>query len=401
MDKVSTYQNKYKELLPQLNERARRLIAAADAKALGHGGVKIIHNASGISKKTIIKGKKELTAGSHLPENRSRRKGGGRKKVTDKDKTIQEDLRKLVSDSTRGDPESPLRWTCKSTRVLAEVLKEQGHKITHPTVASLLKADNYSLQANVKVKEGSNHPDRDEQFRYINKLSKEYIEAGNPVISVDSKKKELVGNYKNNGKTWLPKGRPIEVNVHDFPDKKKGKAVPYGIYDISENQGYVNVGIDHNTAEFAAESIRRWWKYLGRERYANSKNLMITADAGGSNGYRLRLWKKELQKIADEIGMDITVCHFPPGTSKWNKIEHRLFSFISINWKGKPLTDYKVIIDSIASTNTKKGLKVYAVLDENKYELRKKVSDMEMAALQIFSHEFHGEWNYSVKSRKK
>lgn len=393
------YKNKYRQLWPELPERARRLVAASDAKMLGYGGITFVHKASGISRVTIIKGITELEKGISPPAGKSRQPGGGRKKIEHNDKTVLKDLRKLVKDSSRGDPESPLLWTIKSTRTLAEELAKKNHIISYVTVAKLLKDSDYSLQANRKTKEGLDHPDRDKQFQYINSLAQKYLNAGDPVISVDTKKKEMVGSYKNPGKTWLPKGQPIEVNIHDFRNPKQPKAVPYGIYDISADHGYIGVGIDHDTAEFAVATIRRWWQHLGKKKYPKSKRLLISADAGGSNGYRLKLWKAELQKFADETGLKITVCHFPPGTSKWNKIEHRLFSFISINWKGKPLTSYKVIVNSIASTKTQSGLKVYAVLDNNKYELRKKVSHQELQALKIEPHRFHGEWNYTIKPR--
>lgn len=397
---MTAYKSKYKQLLPELSERARRLVAAADAKLLGRGGINFVHKASGISRVTIKKGLDEFDAKISLPENRSRRPGGGRKKITHTDKTLLKDLKDLVADSTRGDPESPLLWTIKSTRTLAQELEKKSHVASHATVATLLKDADYSLQANRKTQEGTAHPDRNAQFQYINSRTQAYLKTGDPRISVDTKKKELIGNYKNNGQTWLPKGQPIEVNMHDFPKSGEGKAVPYGIYEIGKDRGYVNVGINHDTGEFAVASIRRWWKYLGQKNYPKSKRLLITADAGGSNGYRLKLWKAELQKFADKAGLTITVCHFPPGTSKWNKIEHRLFSFISINWKGKPLTSYQVIVNSIASTKTKTGLKVYAVLDGHKYALRKRVSPQEMKTLQIIPHKFHGEWNYTIKPRK-
>ena len=394
------YKSKYKKLLPELPERARRLVVAADAKLLGRGGITFIHKASGISRVTIKKGLDEFDAKISLPKTRNRRPGGGRKKITHTDKTILKDLKSLVADSTRGDPESPLLWTIKSTRTLAQELEKKKHAASHATVATLLKDSDYSLQANRKNQEGAEHPDRNAQFQYINSRARAYLKTGDPVISVDTKKKELIGNYKNNGQTWLPKGQPIEVNMHDFPGPGEGKAVPYGIYEIGKDRGYVNVGINHDTGEFAVASIQRWWKHLGRKNYPQSKRLLITADAGGSNGYRLKLWKAELQNFADKTGLTITVCHFPPGTSKWNKIEHRLFSFISVNWKGRPLTSYQVIVNSIASTKTQTGLKVYAVFDENKYALRKSVSPQEMKTLQIIPHEFHGEWNYTIKPRK-
>ena len=397
---MMAYKRKYKQLLPELSERARRLVAAADAKLLGRGGITFIHKTSGISRVTIKKGFDEFDAKISLPENRDRRPGGGRKKITHTDRTLLKDLKGLVADSTRGDPESPLLWTIKSTRTLAQELEQRNHAASHATVATLLKDADYSLQANRKTQEGTAHPDRNAQFQYINSRAQAYLKTGDPRISVDTKKKELIGNYKNNGQTWLPKSQPIEVNMHDFPKSGEGKAVPYGIYEIGKDRGYVNVGINHDTGEFAVASIRRWWKHLGRKNYPKSKRLLITADAGGSTGYRLKLWKAELQKFADKTGLTVTVCHFPPGTSKWNKIEHRLFSFISINWKGRPLTSYQVIVNSIASTKTKTGLKVYAVLDDHKYALRKRVSPQEMKTLQIIPHKFHGEWNYTIKPRK-
>lgn len=399
MHNLKAYKNKYKRLLPELSERARRLVVASDAKMLGRGGTTFLHNASGISRVTITKGIKELEMGLSPPGGKSRQPGGGRKKIEHTDPTIRQDLDQLVVNSSRGDPESPLLWTLKSTRTLADELVKKNHAISYVTVAKLLKDSNYSLQANRKTKEGSDHPDRNQQFEYINSQAHQFLNAGDPVVSVDTKKKELVGPYKNPGKTWLPKGKPIEVNIHDFPDPKQPKAVPYGVYDIGADQGYISVGITHDTAEFAVTTIRRWWKHLGKKKYPKSKRLLITADAGGSNGYRLKLWKAELQKFADDAGLKITVCHFPPGTSKWNQIEHRLFSFISINWKGRPLTSYKVIVNSIASTKTKTGLKVYAVLDDNEYQLRKEVNRQELQALKLLPHEFHGEWNYTIKPR--
>lgn len=399
MTNLTAYKNKYKELLPELPERARRLVVACDAKMLGFGGITFVRKASGISRVTIMKGIQELENGISPPAGKNRQPGGGRKKIEDTDKTILHDLDELVADSSRGDPESPLLWTIKSTRTLADELAKKKHRISHVTIAKLLKDSDYSLQSNKKTKDGSDHPDRDQQFHFINALAKQYLKAGDPAISVDTKKKEMVGSYKNPGKTWLPKGQPIEVKIYDFPDPQKPKAIPYGVYDIGADNGYVNVGIDHDTAELAVATIRRWWKHLGQKKYPKSKRLLINADAGGSNGYRVKLWKAELQKFADDTGLKITVCHFPPGTSKWNKIEHRLFSFISINWKGKPLTSYKIIVNLIASTKTKTGLKVYAALDNNKYELRKQVSVQELRSLKIVPYKFHGEWNYTIKPR--
>ena len=400
MTELEIYQRKYQQLLPTLSERSRRLVVAADANARGHGGCMFVHRASGISLPTIRRGIRELNAGATLPQERDRQSGGGRKPITQIDSTIQGDLLDLVEDSCQGNPESPLRWTNKSLRSLSKELLAKNHTISHTKVGQLLKANDYRLQANKKMREGSSPLDRDEQFGHISNKAQEFLDAGNPVISVDTKKKELVGNYKNNGCTWLPKGKPIEVNLHDFPDKQLGNAVPYGIYDITHDHGYVNVGMNHDTAEFSVASINRWWQPLGKERYRQSKQLLITADSGGSNGYRLRLWKKELQTFADETGIEITVCHFPPGTSKWNKIEHKLFSFISINWRAKPLTSYQVIVNLIGATKTGTGLRVYAVLDERHYPLKKKVSDKEMKQLRIEPDEFHGEWNYTIKPRK-
>ena len=332
--------------------------------------------------------RKELNTGVQISKERERQSGGGRKKLTETDPTLEADLLDLVEDSCQGDPESPLQWTNKSLRTLS---KERNHSISHTKTMQILKKNDFHLQSNKKSKEGTDHPDRDAQFQHISEQVSEFLEVGCYI----PKKKELVGNYKNNGQRWLPTGNPVEVNRHDFPDKKLGKAVPYGIYDIGNEQGYVNVGINHDTAELA--SIRRWWEHFGKERYPKSKRILITADSGGSNGYRLRLWKKELQHLADDTGLSITVCHFPPGTSQWNKIEHKLFSCISINWKGRPLTSYEVIINLITSTNA--GLKVYAILDERTYPLKKKVSNKEMKLLCIERHEFHGEWNYTINPR--
>lgn len=400
MDLLVTYTNRYRQLLPQLDERSRRLVAGADAKDLGRGGISFVCQTSGLDRKTISRGIQDLDNPDSLPAGRCRKQGGGRKKITVKDPTIVKDLEDLADDESRGDPESPLRWTTKSTRQLLKKLQAKNHPVSSQvTVASILKENHYSLQSNLKTKEGQECPDRDAQFRHINNQAKKYLSANNPVISVDTKKKELVGKYKNNGQTWLPKGEPIEVNGHDFPDPDVPKAVPYGVYDLKNNQGYVNVGINHDTSQFAVNSIKRWWTYLGKKKYPDSKRILITADSGGSNGYRLKLWKRELQQLADKTGLEITVTHFPPGTSKWNKIEHRLFSFISTNWKGRPLTDYGTIINSIAATKTETGLKVYAVLDKRKYKLKRQVTDKEMAGLNLEKHKFHGEWNYTIKPR--
>lgn len=399
MNEEERYKQKYKELLPTLPERSRRLVVAADAKSRGYGGVSFMCRASGMARSTIKRGVDELDGGTALSPERNRRSGAGRKRITEQDKTLKTDLLELAEDSAKGDPQSPLQWIDKSTRTLSKELAKKNHRISHVKTGQLLKENEYRLQGNVKSDEGTTHPDRDAQFRHIAERSQEYLKASDPVISVDTKKKELVGNFKNPGQQWLPKGKPIEVNTHDFPDPNRGKAVPYGAFDIGRNEGYVNVGINHDTGEFAVASIRRWWEHLGRGRYPKTKRILITADAGGSNGYRLRLWKQELQRFADETKLEITVCHFPPGTSKWNKIEHRLFSFISINWKGKPLTSYEVIVNLIAHTKTSTGLKVYAALDEGVYQLKKKVTDKEMKLLRIEPHEFHGEWNYTIKPR--
>lgn len=399
MSEEERYKQKYTTLLPELPERSRRLIVAADAKSRGYGGVSFVSRASGMARSTIKRGIDELDVRSSLPPDRNRRSGAGRKKLTEQDEHLITDLCKLAEDSACGDPESPLQWIDKSTRTLSKELLKKDHKISHVKVGQLLKENDYRLQGNVKSEEGATHPDRDAQFRYIATKSQEYLAAKEPVISVDTKKKELVGNYKNNGHQWLPKGKPIEVNTHDFPDPHLGKAVPYGMFDLQRNEGYVNVGINHDTGEFAVASIRRWWEHLGRRRYPKAEKILITADAGGSNGYRLRLWKKELQTFADETGLEVMVCHFPPGTSKWNKIEHRLFSFISINWKGKPLTSYEIIVNLIAHTRTNTGLKVYAALDDRVYQLKRKVTDKEMKLLKIAPHEFHGEWNYTITPR--
>jgi len=325
-----------------------------------------------------------------------RQKGGGRKKASVKDPDLLLDLEKLVEPVTRGDPQSPLRWTCKSVRNLAEELRAQGHKVSHMLVAELLHEQKYSLQANRKTKEGSSHPDRNAQFEYINAKATEFLRSGQPAISVDTKKKEQVGDYKNGGREWRPKGRPEPVQVHDFV---KQKDVPYGVYDLGQNAGWVSVGTDHDTSAFAVESIRRWWDMMGRETYPDARQLLITADSGGSNGSRVRLWKLELQKLADETGLEISVCHFPPGTSKWNKIEHRLFSFITKNWRGKPLVSHEVIVNLIAATTTRTGLRVQSQLDTGKYPKGIKVSKPEFAAIQLYPDAFHGEWNYTIMPR--
>jgi hypothetical protein len=391
---------KFEVLARVLDERTRRLVAAAEAGAIGFGGVTVVAQASGLSRGTVIRGIAELkTAPKPTRGQQIRRKGAGRKRTVDQDATLKRDLEALVEPVTRGDPESPLRWTCKSVRQLAAELKRMGHQTSHRMVADLLHQMDYSLQANRKTLEGSSHPDRDAQFHHISDKIGEFQAARQPVISVDTKKKELVGDFKNNGRERRPKGDPEKVRVHDFVIPELGRAAPYGIYDVTQNAGWVSVGVDHDTAAFAAQSIRRWWESMGAEAYPKASRLLITADSGGSNGARVRLWKLELQKLADETGLQISICHLPPGTSKWNKIEHRLFSFISQNWRGKPLVSHQVIVNLIAATTTKTGLRVRAEVDPGKYPKGVKVSDKEVAALQIERDTFHGEWNYTILPR--
>jgi transposase len=387
---------RFRALAGELDERRRRLWAAAEARAAGRGGVAAVARASGISEETIRRGLRELASGETLAAGRVRRPGGGRKRLADKDATLLADLERLVDADSRGDPELPLRWTSKSVRKLAEGLRELGHRVSYRTVARLLRELGYSLQANQKTREGSSHPDRDAQFRQINASVQAALAAGEPVISVDTKKKELVGDFKAVGRELRPKGQPIPVRVHDFKDPELGKAVPYGVYDLADDTGWVNVGIDNDTAEFAVASIHGWWQKLGRTRYPAATTLTITADCGGSNGNRTRLWKCELQRLADQTGLHIQVCHFPPGTSKWNKIEHRLFSFISQNWRGKPLVSLQVIINLIAATSTRSGLEVYAQLDERSYPKGIKVSDAQLAAVNLHGNPFHPDWNYTI-----
>jgi len=385
-------------LFPHLTERQRRLAAAADARALGYGGVSAVAEATGLSRATIHRGLLELHRRDLLPE-RSRRPGGGRKRIEEHDATILKDLRDWVDPSTRGDPMSPLRWTSKSTRQLAEALRRMGHAVSHRVVAEMLKALGYSLQANSKtIEEGSDHPDRDAQFKYINAQASAYMRQRLPVISVDAKKKELIGPYRQNGREYQPRGRPERVRVHDFLDEDLGKAIPYGVYDVARNVGWVNVGCDHDTAAFAVASIRRWWRGMGRRAYPRAGKLLICADGGGSNGYRTRLWKVELQTFANETGLAVTVCHYPRGTSKWNKIEHRLFSHISMNWRGKPLVSHEVVVNLIAATTTAKGLRVRAQLDRGRYPTRIEVTKADMEQVNLQPHTFHGEWNYTISA---
>jgi transposase len=397
---VEALRTKFEALAPYMDEKLKRLWAGTEAVVLGAGGVDEVAFATGLSAKTIRAGIRELgqpwEERCQKTSRRVRRAGGGRKRLVETDSTLVEELEELIDPVTRGHPESPLRWTSKSTSKLAAQLQAKGHKISSRTVARLLKQQGYSLQSNKKTREGANHPDRDEQFQHIHDKVEDFLASGQPVISVDTKKKELIGEYKNNGQEWERKKEPIQVNMHDFPDPKQGKVIPYGIYDIASNQGWVNVGINHDTAELAVESIRKWWRYMGQQMYPNAQELLITADCGGSNGYRVRLWKTELQKLANEIGITIKVAHFPPGTSKWNKIEHRLFCQITENWRGRPLTSREVVVNLIGSTTTKKGLRVKAELDEREYEIGKKVSDEDLSKVNIEPARFHGEWNYSI-----
>lgn len=393
----SAIEYRFKLLENHLDERQRRLVAAAEAEALGPRGISLVSRSTGVSRRAIRQGLKELQESAPTKgEHRIRRPGGGRKKATDKDSTLRADLERLVESSTRGDPESPLLWTCKSVRQLAKELQQQGHQVSHQLVSELLHELGYSLQANRKTLEGAQHPDRNAQFEHINRRSRLFLRAGEPVISVDTKKKELVGNFKNGGREWRPQGDPEKVVVHDFVNPELGRAIPYGVYDVGTNSGWVSVGIDHDTASFAVESIRRWWQSMGRALYHDRKRLLITADSGGSNGARVRLWKVELQKLANELGIEISVCHLPPGTSKWNKIEHRLFSFISMNWRSKPLLTYQVIVNLIAATTTQEGLKVQAALDSETYPSGIKVSDAAVKELNLKPARFHGDWNYTL-----
>jgi DNA-binding phage protein len=397
---------KFKSLLPSMNERVRRHWAASEAMALPRGGISAVARATGMSRNTIRVGMAELKergdSDRPLPETRIRRSGGGGKSVEELDPTLVLALEELVAPETRGDPMSPLRWTLKSTSKLAKALTDQGHPVSARTVAALLKAADYSLQGNRKTREGSKHADRDAQFRHINAQVLALQSRGQPVVSVDAKKKELVGDFKNSGKEWRPKGQPEEVRVYDFIDKApdKGRVTPYGVYDLTANEGWVSVGTDHDTARFAAQTIEKWWREMGRPRYPNATELLITADGGGSNSSRCRLWKIALQELADATGLVLNVCHFPPGTSKWNKIEHRLFCHVTQNWRGRPLTSHDLIVKLIGGTTTKTGLKVRAALDTARYESGIKISDEALKAVQIERDEFHGEWNYSIRPSK-
>ena len=395
---VATVRRKYHALAGTLTERSRRLWAATEARELGHGGIALVEEATGVSRSTITRGIREIEAGAHaeLPPERMRRPGGGRKRTAEMDDTLLKDLDRLVEPMTRGDPESPLRWTAKSVRHLADELQAMGHDVSYRTVARLLQALDYSLQANRKTREGEQHADRDAQFRYIDRLVRARLRRGAPAISVDTKKKELVGDFKNPGREWRPKGQPEPVRVHDFLIPDQGKAIPYGVYDLSRDEGWVSVGIDHDTANFAVNAVRRWWKTMGRPVYADADLLLITAVAGGSNGPRVRLWKWELQKFATRTRLAITVCHFPPGTSKWNKIEHRLFSHIAMNWRGTPLVSLAAIVSLIGRTTTSAGLRVRSEIDHGHYPLGVPVTEAQMAKVHLTPHRFHGEWNYTI-----
>ena len=396
---IARIRRKYKLLSPEMNERSRRQWAASEAREFGYGGTSLVAKATGLARPTIMAGLRELDLPKPqrlLESARVRRPGGGRHRVTEDDPDLMNALEALIEPLTRGDPESALRWTCKSTRKLAEELTRQSHPISERTVANLLQQAGYSLQANCKTREGRSHPDRNAQFEYIHSSVQRFLRRRQPAISVDTKKKELVGDFKNGGREWRPQGKPEEVRTHDFLDKKLGKAIPYGVYDIINNQGWVNVGIDHDTARFATNSILQWWIQMGQQRFPNAKELLVTADGGGSNSSRSRFWKVCLQNLSDELGMKLIVRHFPPGTSKWNKIEHRLFSFITQNWRGKPLVSHQAIVNLIASTTTKAGLTVKAAVDTNEYPTKTKVSDNELAGLSLKHDAFHGEWNYEI-----
>ena len=386
---------KFGVIFPHLDERQRRLLMGAEARALGHGGIRLVAQAAGVSEATVSLGVREIDAGTE-PLGRVRRPGGGRKRAADLDPGLVPALLALVEPDERGDPCSPLRWTVKSTRTLAAELTAQGHKAGADTVGDLLRAAGFSLQGNAKTIEGAQHPDRDAQFRYISGQAKAHQDSGDPVISVDTKKKELIGEFKNAGRQWRPKGQPVATRTHDFPGDSLGKAIPYGVYDVTADSGWVNVGTDHDTAAFAVESIRRWWNAAGRGDYPGARRLLITADAGGSNGYRTRAWKTGLAALAAETGLQVTCCHFPPGTSKWNKVEHRLFSHITMNWRGRPLTSHDVVINSIAATTTRTGLTVTAHLDDSAYPTGARVTNAQMAALPISRHSFHSDWNYTL-----
>ncbi len=398
----STLRAKFRGMQPTLTERSRRLWAATEARALGHGGVAAVEAATGISRSTIQRGLRELESGAHvaLAADRTRRPGAGRKPIYETDPTVCDELEALIAPETRGDPESPLRWTTKSVRELAQALTDQGHPISHTLVDQLLHDLHYSLQGNVKTSEGQQHGDRDAQFQYINATARRFQRRRQPVISVDTKKKELIGDFKNGGREWEPQGQPARVRVHDFEIPEQGKAIPYGVYDLQRNEGWVSVGIDHDTASFAVNTIRRWWAAMGRAAYPRATSLLITADAGGSNAARSRLWKWELQRFATRTGLGVTVCHLPPGTSKWNKIEHRLFSFIAMNWRGKPLESVSTIVSLIGATRSRTGLRVRSEIDPRRYPKGVVISEDQLATLRLTAHGFHGEWNYTLRPRQ-
>jgi Rhodopirellula transposase DDE domain len=400
---LATLRAKHAALVPVFTERSRRLWAASEARALGHGGIDVVERATGIARATIQRGLRELEAGTSVPPGRTRRPGGGRKAATVLDATLLRDLDALVEPTAPGDPDSPLRWSCKSTRTLAAALQALGHAVSHTVVAELLHQLGYSLQGNVKTREGRQHPDRDAQFRYIAATVQRGQRRGQPAISVDTKKKELVGDFKNGGRTWRRTGEPDRVRVHDFiiRDPAHGKAIPYGVYDLRRDEGWVSVGLDHDTASFAVNAIRRWWRQMGRGAYPRAHSLVITADAGGSNGPRVRLWKWELQRLANRTGLAITVCHFPPGTSKWNKIEHRLFSHIAMNWRGMPLVSVATIVSLIASTHSRAGLRVRSELDRRRYPAGVTVTDEQLATVHLTRHAFHGDWNYTISPARR
>jgi transposase len=384
-----------------LDERARRLLAGSEALAIGRGGVAAVARATGLARTTVARGVADVQAGETVARGRIRRAGAGRPPIEKRDPTLRADLEALIEPTSRGDPESPLRWTTRSVRNLAAELRRQGHAVSHQTISELLHHLGYSLQANRKTLEGTSHPDRDAQFRHINEAVQLQLALGQPVISVDTKKKELVGPFRNGGRELRPKGDPERVLMHDFVIPDLGRASPYGVYDVAANEAWVSVGTDHDTAAFAVESIRRWWTTMGAPLYPEATRLLVTADAGGSNGYRLRLWKQELQKLADETGLEIAVCHFPPGTSKWNKIEHRLFSAITQNWRGKPLVSHETVVNLIAATTTRTGLRVRSELDTSDYPAGLRVSDADMETLYLRRDDFHGEWNYSLLPRQR
>ena len=401
---IRRLRRKYRTLRVEMDERGRRQWAAVEARELGWGGITTVARATALSRTTIAAGLRELDLPARqraAEAARVRRPGGGRRPLTETDRGLMAALEALIEPATRGDPESPLLWTCKSTRRLADELTRRHHPVSVNTVAALLRQAGYSLQANRKTREGASHPDRNAQFEHINTSVRSFHDRGQPAISVDAKKKELVGDFKNAGREWHPRGQPEEVRVHDFIDKTRGKAIPYGVYDILNNQGWVSVGIDHDTAQFAVNSIRTWWKKMGRRRFPQARQLLITADGGGSNSHRSRLWQVSLQKLADELSLKLVVCHFPPGTSKWNKIEHRLFSFITRNWRGRPLVSHQTVVNLIAATTTKTGLVVKAALDTHTYHTGVKVTDEELAGLRLAPHSFHGEWNYTVSPRRQ